>query len=76
MKIKDERTKGSVTFFTDLKPGDVYEYEDEILMKIESISMPYLEINCISLEDGLAHRQDFDDKVTPLVVQLNVIREE
>lgn len=76
MKIKDERIKGAVTFFTDLKPGEVYEYDDEILMKIESISMPYLEINCINLEDGSAHMQDFDDEVTPLVAQLNIIREE
>lgn len=75
MKIKDERIKGAVTFFEDLNPGDVYEYDNEIFMKIEFIIMPHLEINCINLEDGSAHMQDLDDRIIPLIVQLNIVRE-
>lgn len=76
MKIKDERAYETGTYFEDLEPGDVYEFDDEILMKIEPIVMPHFTVNCISLEDGLAHEQDLDSKITPLVVQLNIIREE
>ena len=76
MKIKDERIKESSMYFEDLNPGDVYEFDNEIFMKIEPITVPHFTINCISLEDGLSHMQDLDDKITPLVVQLNIIREE
>lgn len=76
MMINDERVKKSTVPFEQLEPGDVFEYDDEIFMRTEDFISEDYEFNCVSLEDGALYIHNLEDKVTLLVVQLRIIRNE
>lgn len=77
MEFKDER-KGTDAIFADLTPGDVFEYipGGTCFMKIEEVEKEHSVFNAIYLRDGELEYFNQDDKVTPLVVQLHIIRNE
>lgn len=70
MEITDERTGKRV--FEELSLGDVFEYEDEFFMKIEKTEYKFR--NAVNIEDGILHSFCVNEQVTPLVVQLRIIR--
>ena len=73
MEITDERT-GKRVVFEELSLGDVFEYEDEFFMKIEEIGYQYGVRNAINIENGALYTFCVNEQVTPLVVQLRIIR--
>lgn len=77
MEIKDER-QGTDAIFADLTPGDVFEFESggNILMKIGEVETECFTFNAVYLRDGDLEFFDQEDKVTPLVVQLHILRNE
>lgn len=75
MNIKDER-KGTDKMFEQLIPGDIFEFEGDFLMKIEEVEYEGDIINAIRVADGHCRILQSDWYVTPLVVQLRIIRNE
>lgn len=73
MEFKDERT-GKSAVFEELSLGDVFEYGDEFFMKIEEVGYQYGVRNAINIENGALYTFCVDEFVTPLVVQLRIIR--
>lgn len=73
MEITDERT-GKRVVFEELSLGDVFEYEDEFFMKIEESEYKYGVRNAVNIEDGALYTFCVNEQVTPLVVQLRIIR--
>lgn len=73
MEFKDERT-GKSAVFEELSLGDVFEYEDEFFMKIEEVGYQYGIRNAINIENGALYTFCVNEFVTPLVVQLRIIR--
>lgn len=76
MEIKDER-KNERNSFGDLFPGDAFEFDDQTFMKIDRVECGTDEdefYNAVSLIDGSLFTFVLEEQVTPLVVQLRVIR--
>ncbi len=76
MEIKDER-KNERNSFGDLFPGDVFEFDDQTFMKTDRVECGTDEdefYNAVSLTDGSLFTFVLEEQVTPLVVQLRVIR--
>ena len=73
MEITDERT-GKDVVFEELSLGDVFEYEDEFFMKTEETEHKYGVRNAVNIEDGTLYTFCVNEQVTPLVVQLRIIR--
>lgn len=61
MFITDERVTDEVSFKTLLE-GEVFEYEDDVYMKIEEVSYN----DAVCLESGLVRIIDGDEYVKPL----------
>ena len=76
MDIKDER-RNERNHFEELFPGDVFEFDDKIFMKTDRIEFGTDEddfYNAVSLVDGTLFSFMLEEQVTPLVVQLRIIR--
>ncbi len=76
MEIKDER-KNEMDNFGRLFPGDVFEFDDQTFMKTDRVEYGMGEdefYNAVSLKDGSLFTFILEKQVTPLVVQLRVIR--
>lgn len=76
MEIRDER-KNERNSFGDLFPGDTFEFEDKIFMKTDRIEFGTDEdefYNAVTLTDGTFFTFMLEEQVTPLVVQLRIIR--
>lgn len=77
MEIKDERIGKGDEFFENLSPGDVFEFDDNFFMKTETIEYGNIEgefYNAVDIEDGSLTTFDAHNYVTPLVIQLRIIR--
>ena len=78
MEIKDER-KNEKSIFEDLLPGDVFEYDDKIFMRTDEVERGTDEdefYNAVSLNKGNFVTIYPNEVITPLVVQLRIIRNE
>ena len=76
MDIKDER-RNERNHFEELFPGDVFEFDDKTFMKTDRIEFGTDEddfYNAVSLVDGTLFSFMLEEQVTPLVVQLRIIR--
>ncbi len=76
MDIKDER-RNERGHFEDLFPGDVFEFDDQTFMKTDKIEFGTDEddfYNAVRLKDGTLFGFKLEEQVTPLVVQLHIIR--
>lgn len=76
MEIKDER-KNERGHFGDLFPGDVFEFDDTTFMKTDRVEFGTDEddfYNAVRVEDGGLFSFMLEEQVTPLVVQLRIIR--
>jgi len=73
MNVKDER-KGTDKRFEELMPGDIFEFEGNFLMKTEDIEYDGDILNAVNVADGDFRILQLDWYVTPLVVQLRIIR--
>lgn len=73
MEISDERT-GKRVVFEELSLGDVFEYEDEFFMKTEKTEYKNGVRNAVKIKDGALCTFCVNEQVTPLVVQLRIIR--
>ena len=76
MDIKDER-RNERNHFEELFPGDVFEFDDKTFMKTDRIEFGTDEddfYNAVSLVDGTFFSFMLEEQVTPLVVQLHIIR--
>ena len=67
MLIQDNR-KGQT--FASLKPGQIFEYDGEVLIKIRVISVNHISINAIDLQDGIERSVDNSEAVIPLTAKL------
>lgn len=74
MEITDERTNKRAVVFEELSLGDVFEYEDEFFMKIEETKYQYGVRNAVNIENGALYTFRINELITPLVVQLRIIR--
>lgn len=73
MEIKDER-KGTDAIFADLTIGEIFDSDGDFFMKIEEVEEGCGYFNAIFLKNGNLGFFEPSDKVTPLVVQLRIIR--
>ena len=67
MVIQDNR-KGQT--FASLKPGQIFEYEGEVLIKTRTIHSTILSINAIELSEGIGRAVDNTEAVMPLTAKL------
>ena len=68
MKIQDNNNKPDLVHFSVLCCGNVFRYNNNICMKISTITDEYMgkQINAIDLWDGGCFRIGFDDLVENL----------
>lgn len=76
MEIKDER-KNKERAFKELRPGDIFEFDEDFFMKTEKVEFGDDEgdfYTAVNVDDGgFATFYPFE-LVIPVVVQLHIIR--
>ena len=65
MRISKVKSKPTL-YFGQLDIGDLFEYEEEIYMKIEEIKTTTTYFNAVNLEQGFATKIFTDDAIEPI----------